>query len=399
MKISAPISLLILLLHQARGFSPVSTPSRRHRVTAFRSAVSDDKSTLPGVANFEEWFRSNIDGENGTLKNVRHGSFSNGRGLEFIGNMKDLNGSDKAVIELPKEFVLQSVIVDDKELLESSADDWDSVLSGLLLRECQLGKDSEIYGYCNLLSRGQEWGLMPCPPSTAPDCIRNWTEEQKDVLRASKRGARLVRIQENQAKEWKEKYDELPSEEKNSYTEEQFYWAMEAVNSRAFKGDYGGEDLASKLSKALIPFAAGAFGLNLIAQGSNPFASDERLTIVLLILSCAPIVLSFVSENFGMKTMDAVLLPFIDSANHDETARTNIQFDPLKGKFTVTAEGKSCIKEEDGKSKQFYITYGEKRDTELLLNYGFLNSFDSVASESEDDRRRRLADTFNARAV
>ena len=109
-------------------------------------------------------------------------------------------------------------------------------------------------------------------------------------------------------------------------------------------------------------------------------------------------VLNFISVAVGMKTMDAVLLSYIDSANHLETARSNIGFDPLKGEFTVSVEGKNCIIEEDSTGKkQFYILYGQKLDTELLLNYGFLPGMQMDESgnlRDEDECRRSLASTL-----
>ena len=188
---------------------------------------------------------------------------------------------------------------------------------------------------------------------------------------------------------------------------------MEAVNSRAFKGDFGGENILKNLSKTLVPFAAAAFALNYISSGSGPFASDERVTIGLLALSCAPVVLNFISENFGVKTGDAVLLPFIDSANHLETARSNIEFDPVKGVFTVCVEGRNCIVKDEndndgnGTKKQLYISYGEKKDTELLLNYGFLPNMKAISINDDetggttvdDEIRRSLIEAFNSAAL
>ena len=255
----------------------------------------------------------------------------------------------------------------------------------------------DVCRYCSLLTQGQDFNTAsPCPPSTAPNCLRNWTPEQIDLLKQSKRGERLARIQENQKNEWLEKYNALPPSDRNNFTKEQFFWAMEAVNSRAFKGDFGGEDALKKVSKSLIPFAAAAFALNYVQAG--PFASDERLTIALLAFSCSPVILNFLSETFGVKTMDAVLLPYIDSANHLEAARSNIEFNPLKGVFTVSVEGRNCIVEQKDGRKQFYISYGEKRDTELLLNYGFLQDMDTEGMD-EEEVRRSLAETFNSRRM
>ena len=171
---------------------------------------SSSAAQLPGVQEFEEWFAKSCekDNDNATTKYVKHGIFSkSGRGLQFVGNEKDVLSQGKPVITLPKELVLQSTIVEDKNVLESIAEDWDSVLALQLLQECQKGKDSAIYGYCMLLTRGIDISIdasTMVPPSTAPHCIRNWTAGQKDRLReSSKRGKRLVKIQEKQSVEWK----------------------------------------------------------------------------------------------------------------------------------------------------------------------------------------------------
>ncbi len=395
-------SILVLLAAAAtsQGFSPSGTNARRAKTTIYSSKVPAETTTLPGVQEFENWFKSSCEDNgsdsNDTLQYVKHSLFNNGRGLEFIGSALDVVGQSKPVITLPKEAVLRSVMVEDKESLETVADDWDSVLSIQLLRECKRGIESEIYGYCALLARGEDFNSIPCPPSTAPDCIRNWTPEQLEVLKQTKRGQRLCRIHEKQFEEWSEKYNALPPSDRANFTKEQFFWAMEAVNSRAFKGDFGGEDALKKVSNSLVPFAAAAFGLNYL--GSGPFASDERITIALLLLCCAPVVLNFISEAAGMRKMDAVLLPYIDSANHLESARSNIEFDPLKGLFTVSVEGRNCIVDEESSGKkQFYISYGEKLDTELLLNYGFLPG-ESADALDENEYRKSLAEKFNSRS-
>ena len=403
-------SLLALLVTSTAAFlspsnvavSNIQTRQNVHPTTKrYSTKTSNTEGQLNGVQEFESWFQSKTL-ENDTMKYVSHAKFSNGRGLEFIGSIKDVLGTEKPVIELPKEFVLKSTFVEDKQTLESMAEDWDVVLSVQLLQECQKNEESDLFGYCRLLTQGMPFEKDTVPSSTAPHCVRNWTNEQKKILGASNRGQRLLNVVDTQAKEWNDKYNALDREFSNAFTKEQFFWAMEAVNSRAFRGDFGGEDLFKKISKSLIPFAAAAFGLNVVSSGSGPFASDERLTVALLVLSCAPVVLNFVSENFGTKTLDAVLLPFIDSANHLQEARSNIQFDPVKGVFTVCMEGKNCIVEEDDDRKQFYISYGEKRDTELLLNYGFLPNMNDYLDDGETDNdeiRRVLAELFNSRSI
>lgn len=192
-----------------------------------------------------------------------------------------------------------------------------------------------------------------------------------------------------------DKYAALSDADQNEFSYQQFRWAMEAVNSRAFKGNFSGQAPIKELSKALVPFAAGALALNYIR--SDPFGADENITFLLLALSCAPVILNFLSDNIAGGRIEAVMLPFIDSANHKETSRSEISFDPLKGAFTVSVDGPSCI-EKDGDMNQFYISYGTKYDTELLLNYGFLNGL-KESYEGQKDRRRLLAETFNSRSL
>lgn len=385
---------------------PTTTTTSRMQVKTIilnqsSSSNTEDIQALQGVGQFEQWFQkattATNESNNNSMKLLRHGMFSNGRGLEFIGKSKiDIVNNGKAVISLPKDLVLQSPYVDNKDELDDIAYDWDVNLSLQLLKECKLGDKSSLYGYCSLLTQGVDFNsATPCPPSTAPDALRNWSDDEKAMLASTQRGERLLRVGEKQDKEWKDKYNSLSISDRNEFTFEQFQWAMEAVNSRAFKGDFSGQDTLKSISKALVPFAAGALALNYIQ--SSPFGADENMTFLLLLVACAPVVLNFMSENLGGKKLDAVMLPFIDSANHKESAQSDIAFDPLSGSFTVAVEGNSCF-EKDGDKDQFYISYGQKRDTELLLNYGFLNGM-KENYESREDRRKLLAEIFNSRSL
>ena len=81
---------------------------------------------------------------------MKHAIFPNGRGLQFLKNGNiDV---DEAVITLPKELVLRSKFIkrseDDEEKMTDKelAEEWDTVLAVKLLRECRLGKKSDLYG-------------------------------------------------------------------------------------------------------------------------------------------------------------------------------------------------------------------------------------------------------------
>lgn len=122
----------------------------------------DDNNNEGGIAIFEKWFQSVVtskndsNNENESMKLVRHNYFSNGRGLEFIGKKSDSENEDKAIISLPKDYVLQSTWStkadgdkgkEDTKSDEDIADEWDVTLAMKLLKECRLGEESSLYGY------------------------------------------------------------------------------------------------------------------------------------------------------------------------------------------------------------------------------------------------------------
>ena len=110
----------------------------------------------------------------------------------------------------------------------------------------------------------------------------------------------------------------------------------------------------------------------------------------LALIAGIPVLASILSKDSPV----AVLLPLVDSANHLEEADSSIDYSPLDESFSLTI-GKNCIVESCGKD-QLFISYGRKKDTELLLNYGFLEGVD-LSDENDDSRRRKLVETFLSR--
>lgn len=102
--------------------------------------------------------------------------------------------------------------------------------------------------YCSLLTRGAN--LQPgtsAYASTAPDALRHWTPAQKALLEKSEKGQKLLKVEAEQQEGWTQKYNALSDGERARMTYEQFDWAMEAVHSRAFRGDFGGEFIHEKI--------------------------------------------------------------------------------------------------------------------------------------------------------
>ena len=255
--------------------------------------------------------------------------------------------------------------------------------------------------YCSLLTRGSN--LQPgvsTYPSTAPDSLRHWTSTQKSLLEKSDKGKRLLEAEKIQQEEWREKYNSLGTREKDNMSYQQFEWAMEAVHSRAFRGDFGALDGGEggplrKIASLLLPLSAIAFG---IIYASDP--SMDQYFLPLAAIATAPVALTVIADSKGSK--EAVLLPLIDSANHVQEADSVIEYNPANNAFELSLGRKCLLKENDGRA-QVCISYGIRKDPELLLNYGFLRGVTNdrikkdEGDESRDAIRQQLADEFVSR--
>jgi len=190
----------------------------------------------------------------------------------------------------------------------------------------------------------------------------------------------LLQTQQNQL--WRDKFSKV-----NGMTWEQFQWAMEVVHSRAFCGDFGvGNAPISPLITAAIPAVAAMAGF--LYYNNNPYPNDAFL-IGLGLVAAAPALVNGIQQAPPV----AVLLPMIDSINHLEDAASRIEYSPLSDAFILSL-GENCVVDESGKT-QLYISYGKKKDTELLLNYGFLTGVPSTGDART--RRKALATAFLAR--
>ena len=182
----------------------------------------------------------------------------------------------------------------------------------------------------------------------------------------------------------------LTPSSRSSMTWEQFEWAMEAVHSRAFCGDFGVGG-GSSLSNAVnigVPAAAALAGYVYFAplHGQN-----DVVLFALAALGSIPSVINLLRESPPV----AVLLPLIDSANHLEEADSSIEYNPLTDSFDLNG-GQNCLVVEEDGTQQLYISYGRKSDKELLLNYGFLKGTTYNVGYNETERRKLLAEKFLA---
>jgi len=341
--------------------------------TSLNSNKLDVVSSMKGVDEFNDWYP----GDPKTILSFPHALFNGGalRGIEC----KQLSESsiDHETLSIPAEYCL-SVPYDDEN--------WDVTLATKILKECGKGKLSSYYGYCQLLCSGEQIdGPLKnnVPPSTAPNAFRRWKNDEKAMFESSEKGRQLLTLSDRQLKSWKQKY--LESDIKKEFTYEQFEWAMEAVHSRAFKGLSSAKAAATSIPLVATQFVAvlgGAYGL---LQGNN---SGDNIAIACALIATLPLVFNLFTEDRG----DVAMLPYIDSINHKESANSKIEYDPLSKSFSLTIDN-SCLEENVDGKMQLFISYGERSDAELLLNYGFLNNMESSFNEVYK-QRIELAETY-----
>mmetsp|Transcript_27101 Transcript_27101/g.74356 ORF Transcript_27101/g.74356 Transcript_27101/m.74356 type:complete len:392 (+) Transcript_27101:111-1286(+) len=353
------------------------TADKNHRRHAFSKLYATKESSsidasLTGVQEFESWF-SNVPGSK-CNPYINHASFGNLRGLGT--QDRSIGSSGDSWMTIPRSIVLES---------DFSQSDWDAQLAQSLWKEVVKGS-SEISGYVSLLTKSWTTAQLPeIPPFAAPDALRHWSEEEKAELKVHADGQALLDLQKKQEKMWREKFSRI--EATSGMTWEQFEWAMEAVHSRAFCGDFGigGE------SSLPMPVAIGTPALAALA-GYFYFVQlhgqNDIILLALATIGAIPSVLSLIKSSPPV----AVLLPLIDSANHLEEADSSIQYSPLTDSFDLTGGSKCLVTEDDGK-QQLFISYGKKSDKELLLNYGFLKGVPSN-DDTDRERRKKLAEKF-----
>lgn len=357
--------------------------------TLFLSTSGTEIGTgLAGVAAFDSWLLNT----QGFMcdDRITHALFGDGlRGLAWKGPKKDASG---LLASVPSSVVLQS---------DESQPNWDAVLASKLWKEVLKGSNSSIHGYISLLTKGRfDAGTTSSstgvPPSTAPNALRHWTPAQRSMLSETSLGQKLLDIEARQARDWQEKYQQLAAVDRPASLE-QFTWAMEVVHSRAFRGV--SQNLVSSLPAILAPIAAGIMGWAYVATTAVP---NELVLAGLGLLAFVPAVVNRVSgATGGGGKRSVVLLPLIDSANHVESVSSSIDYNPLSGAFELSLKPDCILVDEQNRQQQLCISYGNKGDLELLLNYGFLPGVeggDGVDEESARERQRRnLAEAIVSR--
>ena len=276
--------------------------------------------------------------------------FGSLRGLRWDSSSTALT-SKETVAVIPSEMVLQS---------DFSDEDWDAKLATSLWQECQKASGS-LSGYVALLGYSDDEAARH---PAAPHALRHWSVNEKNELKSTSSGQRVLDLCDRQLLAWNEKYT---AQSNRLMTLDQCIWAMEVVHSRAFRGLQTTVSSVPVVASIVAPVlsAAAAF-LYSKTHASEP---PVPLLAALGILAVAPALLQVITPV----PQSAVLLPLIDSANHDASVDAEIQFNSVTGCFELQAGPKSLLVQSDaGNSRQLFISYGTKSDAEWLLNYGFL---------------------------
>ena len=407
-----------------RSDGPIIKPTRRLKNGTqlyVQSTISKNNSidVMGGVQTFEQWWTSKAVSSSGgkdstTLKLIQHAALQGGllRGLQYNGPAP--NKTIKNIIRIPRNKVLAAPYYSTSGEISSS---WDTNLALKLLNECSLGTASSVYGYCSLLCQGNDFKEICAkeegtPPLTAPDALRHWAAEQKLLLSKCAKGQKLLEVERTNRVSWEDKY-KSSNASSQGYTLQQFIWAMEAVHSRAFCGDFGplasgtegGSSVVTIPVSFAVPLVAAVIGYNALMDPMNE--NGEIIAVALAaIVALVPLLSQVLGSANRKGSAVAVLLPFIDSANHLESADSTIEFDPLSDCITLSAGPNCFVKDAKSENTQLFVSYGKKTDEELLLNYGFLPNVDlsDVTVESVGDEkkvhdmiRRKLAEAFVAR--
>ncbi|GKY91081.1 hypothetical protein MPSEU_000080900 [Mayamaea pseudoterrestris] len=341
--------ICIILVIESRAFQTMGHQKRLvKRLLSSSSAATDvlpprNNNILPEAHAMEEWLQRSSPSAIWN-RNVKHARFENGlRGLLWTGQLPMEQGTK--IVSIPATKTIQ---------VDTDSPDWDARLAIKLLDEKKKGDRSSFYTYIQHITESKSLQLAP----TAPHALRHWTLDQRQLLAGESTGMKLLLLHEEQQQAWRRKYATYGAAEPVTY--EEFSWAMEAVHSRAFRGQQSVNNMDAAIS-VLAPLAAAVVGYIYLDSNSDPSMS---LLGSLAGVAAMPMIVSKLKEH----RQNICLLPFIDSANHSEQADSQIDYDPLTDSFQLLV-GPNCV---NVTTRQLYISYGPRSDADLMLNHGFL---------------------------
>lgn len=384
--------LILALLVPANGFVKIITKARCQdlRILEASTLSPGPSATRSEEAQFESWAKkAGIEASNLThalFKDKNSKEYPPTRGLKVISRS---NGSSPLVI-MPRGATL-SVGPKDKSPFQTWVPDdvwnekpWYARLALKLLWERELGDKSTISGYIKLL-----------PKLGTFDTLIHWEDGQLLPLRYPS----LVESAKRQRYAWSEMHMKLRNgcpEGAGNISRDYFIWAMECVLSRAFSGSFGFDSLTT-IGMVGVAIGGGVISITTMEPWGLVAASLLLLPFTLPELmsmfntEAATAAAGDMLKSAGT-SIDHVLLPFIDSMNHDSSCPTDLKFSPLQRSFSLT------VKREFAAGDQAFISYGPKTNDELIQFYGFVeqnNPHDEFVFELDGRKKLRLGRNRN----
>ena len=322
---------------------------------------------------------------------------TNGIKLSSFGDNKlrgmaayELLNPQSCIISVPSSAVLE--VVNNRPPTEFpdfvpqsiwEASKWDMRLAFKLLYEWK------ILGVNN--SDKYDW-IMSLPSSFSTPL--HWT---KDIIKSTQYKPLETKINEQKTL-WKslyQKWQDAGAIDSSKIEYNDFVWALECVNSRAFSGVYEGS--TSEERQRLLIFT----GILTLVWPLAGFGSWEQSLNAAIAVGVSILLRDFFFSK-GAQLKRYVVCPVVDMFNHKSTSTAEASFNYFSGKFEVLTGAKERYQEGD----QVYITYGKQGNDRLLQYYGFVesnnlyDSYDFGGSFLEvflrlgDDLEQRLKDGF-----
>ena len=225
---------------------------------------------------------------------------------------------------------------------------WDQRLAFKLINEIILGKNSPKYSWIKQL------------PSKFTTTFR-WSD---DILKELQYDSVVSKVY-IQRKEWKDNFNKwklavADNVALKNFTFDDYVYALECVNSRAFSGIYEGSNASQR--QQLLLFTAGLT----IVWPLLGFGTVEQSLSAAFAVALSLIVRDvFFSKVSGLKRY--VMCPYIDMFNHKSTVASDVSYNYFSNQFEVIVSDEAY-----NKDQEVFISYGKQSNDRLLQYYGFI---------------------------
>jgi len=148
------------------------------------------------------------------------------------------------------------------------------------------------------------------------------------------------------------------SKKYNSITYDDFTYALEVINSRAFSGPYEGSDAGQR--QGLFLFT----GLLTLLWPILGFGTTEQSLSAAVAVGLSILIRDvFFSRVSGLKRY--VVCPYVDFFNHKSSAKSDVSYNYFSNQFELRTQATNV-------GEQVFISYGKQSNDRLLQYYGFV---------------------------